>query len=124
MTRAEAVRAVETGIRAGTVVRRAQSTDLLCGGEMGIGNTTTSAAVTAALTGADVHTVTGRGAGLSSAGLARKVRAIQTALALHQPRPGRPARRAAQGRRAGYRGAGGAVPRRGGLRSARSCWTA
>lgn len=57
---------------------------------MGIGNTTTSAAVTAALTGAAVETVTGRGAGLSTEGLQRKVRAIETALALHQPDPNDP----------------------------------
>ena len=89
MTRQEAVRAVEVGIALAEWCA-AQGYDLLCGGEMGIGNTTTSAAVTAALTGADVETVTGRGAGLSSAGLERKVRAIQTALALHQPDPSDP----------------------------------
>lgn len=86
MTREEAVRAVEVGIALAEWCA-AQGYDLLCGGEMGIGNTTTSAAVTAVLTGADVETVTGRGAGLSSAGLERKVRAIQTALALHRPDP-------------------------------------
>ena len=86
MTRDEAVRAVEVGIELAEWCA-SQGYKLLCGGEMGIGNTTTSAAVTAALTGAAVETVTGRGAGLSSEGLARKVRAIQTALALHQPDP-------------------------------------
>lgn len=89
MTREQAVRAVETGI---DMAERcaAEGYDLLCGGEMGIGNTTTSAAVTAALTGAAVETVTGRGAGLSSEGLCRKVRAIETALALHHPDPADP----------------------------------
>ena len=72
MTREEAVRAVEVGIALAEWCA-AQGYELLCGGEMGIGNTTTSAAVTAALTGADVETVTGRGAGLSTAGLERKV---------------------------------------------------
>ena len=89
MTREEAVRAVEVGIALAEWCA-AQGYDLLCGGEMGIGNTTTSAAGTAALTDADVETVTGRGAGLSSAGLERKVRAIQTALALHRPDPNDP----------------------------------
>lgn len=89
MTRQEAVRAVEVGIALAEWCA-AQGYDLLCGGEMGIGNTTTSAAVTAALTGADVETVTGRGAGLSSEGLERKVHAIQTALALHRPAPSDP----------------------------------
>ena len=58
---------------------------LLIGGEMGIGNTTTSAAVTAALTGAEAAAVTGRGAGLSTAGLERKIAVIEAALSLHKP---------------------------------------
>ena len=86
MTRDEAMRAIEVGIELAEWCA-SQGYELLCGGEMGIGNTTTSAAVTAALTSAAVETVTGRGAGLSSEGLARKVRVIQTALALHQPDP-------------------------------------
>lgn len=89
MTRAEAVRAVETGIELAEWCAW-QGYELICGGEMGIGNTTTSAAVTAALTGVDVEAVTGRGAGLSTEGLQRKVRAIQTALALHHPDPNDP----------------------------------
>ena len=52
---------------------------------MGIGNTTTSAAVTAALTGVEAAAVTGRGAGLSTAGLERKIAVIEAALALHKP---------------------------------------
>ena len=86
MTREEAVRALETGIGMAEWCA-AQGYQLVCGGEMGIGNTTTSAAVTAVLTGANVRDVTGRGAGLSSEGLERKVRAIETALALHRPDP-------------------------------------
>lgn len=89
MTREEAVRAVEVGIELAERCA-AEGYDLLCGGEMGIGNTTTSAAVTAALTGAPVETVTGRGAGLSTEGLQRKVRAIETALRLHRPDPADP----------------------------------
>ena len=86
MTRAEAVRAIETGIELAEWCA-SQGYRLVCGGEMGIGNTTSSAAVTAALTGAAVPDVTGRGAGLSTEGLDRKVRAIQTALDLHRPDP-------------------------------------
>lgn len=82
MTREQAVQAIEVGIDLAQNCAE-KGYRLLCGGEMGIGNTTTSAAVTAVLTGADVQTVTGRGAGLSSAGLARKVAAIETALQLH-----------------------------------------
>ena len=89
MTREGAVRALETGIQMAEWCA-AQGYRLVCGGEMGIGNTTTSAAVTAVLTGANVRDVTGRGAGLSSEGLERKVRAIETALKLHQPDPNDP----------------------------------
>lgn len=84
MTREEAVRAIETGIRLAEECAD-KGYRLLLGGEMGIGNTTTSAAVTAALTGANVVEITGRGAGLSTAGLSRKVCVIQSALAIHAP---------------------------------------
>lgn len=57
-------------------------TDLVCFGEMGIGNTTTAAAICAALFGGDERWV-GRGTGVDDAGLSRKVSAIRTALALH-----------------------------------------
>ena len=59
-------------------------------GEMGIGNTTTSAAVLAALTGASVDDVTGRGAGLTDAGFRRKKDVLAAALALHHPDPADP----------------------------------
>ncbi len=49
-------------------------------GEMGIGNTTTSSAIAAALLDVDVQEVTGRGAGLGDAGLARKQQVIREAL--------------------------------------------
>ena len=57
--------------------------DLLCVGEMGIGNTTVAAALAAALfcgTGADW---VGRGTGVDDSGLARKAAAVDAALALH-----------------------------------------
>lgn len=86
MTREEAIRAIEVGIELAED-RAAEGYQLLCAGEMGIGNTTTSAAIAAVLLSTDVKTVTGRGAGLSSAGLQRKITAIRTALALHHPDP-------------------------------------
>jgi nicotinate-nucleotide--dimethylbenzimidazole phosphoribosyltransferase len=52
---------------------------------MGIGNTTPSAAIVAVLTGAPVAQVTGRGTGVDDEGLARKVAAIEQALAVNQP---------------------------------------
>ena len=54
-------------------------------GEMGIGNTTTAAALACALLGGDVEKWTGRGAGLSDAGLWRKRQAVRQALAVNQP---------------------------------------
>ncbi len=79
MTRGEAVCAVETGIRLACELAR-EGYDLIATGEMGIGNTTTSSAVAAALLGVPAQEMTGRGAGLSSDGLSRKVRVIQDAL--------------------------------------------
>jgi len=54
-------------------------------GEMGIGNTTSASALTAALTGLAAETVTGRGTGLDDAGWQRKVGVIRQALARHFP---------------------------------------
>ena len=86
MTRSECIRAVEWGVDLVARLRQ-RGVSIVATGEMGIGNTTTSSAVISALTGRPVAEVTGRGAGLSDEGLARKVSAIQAALALHQPDP-------------------------------------
>ena len=56
---------------------KAQGYRLFATGEMGIGNTTTSSAVASVLLGQPVETMTGRGAGLSSDGLTRKIQAIK-----------------------------------------------
>ena len=63
---------------------------LLATGEMGIGNTTTSSAVAAVLLGQPVERMTGRGAGLSDAGLARKVDAIHRGIVRNRPDPADP----------------------------------
>ncbi len=86
MTHAECVRAIEVGIALAAECKQ-QGYDLLATGEMGIGNTTTSAAVAAVLLGAAPSRVTGRGAGLSNDGLTRKIHAIETAIAVNQPNP-------------------------------------
>jgi nicotinate-nucleotide--dimethylbenzimidazole phosphoribosyltransferase len=57
--------------------------DLIAPGEMGIGNTTSAAAIYAALYGGPASRWTGRGAGVDDTGLARKNAAIDRALALH-----------------------------------------
>ncbi len=89
MTREQAIQAIQTGIDLAEECKD-KGYELLCVGEMGIGNTTSTAAVTAALLGLPVPEVTGRGAGLSSEGLVRKIAAIETALQLHQPDPNDP----------------------------------
>lgn len=79
MTRAEAVAAVEVGIRVTTDVIDAGA-DLLVGGDMGIGNTTPSAALVAWATGAPSDELVGRGAGLPEAGLDTKRALVRAAL--------------------------------------------
>lgn len=64
--------------------------ELIIGGEMGIGNTTAAAAVAAALTGLPVAGLVGRGTGVDDAGLARKRRVVEEALARHGCGPDRP----------------------------------
>jgi nicotinate-nucleotide--dimethylbenzimidazole phosphoribosyltransferase len=60
-------------------------TDLLCLGEMGIGNTTAAAALAAALFGGSGRDWAGRGTGIDDAGLARKIAAIDAGLGRHLP---------------------------------------
>jgi nicotinate-nucleotide--dimethylbenzimidazole phosphoribosyltransferase len=64
--------------------------DLLCIGEMGIGNTTVAAAIYAALFGGSGADWVGRGAGVDDAGLARKADVVDRALALHKDAIGDP----------------------------------
>lgn len=84
MTREEAIAAIEVGIQ---MVKKCAEAgyEILATGEMGIGNTTTSSAVVSVLLDESVENVTGRGAGLSSEGLNRKIRAIERAIEKHQP---------------------------------------
>jgi len=62
--------------------------DILATGEMGIGNTTPSAAIAAILTGQPVDVIVGRGTGVDDQGLERKQVAVQTALKVNEPDPG------------------------------------
>ena len=62
----------------------AGGTDLLCLGEMGIGNTTIAAAIYHALYGGKAADWVGRGTGVDDAGFARKVSAVERAVALHR----------------------------------------
>ena len=79
MTREQAVRAVETGIRLAAELKE-QGYDMIATGEMGIGNTTTSSAVAVSLLDVPAEEMTGRGAGLTSEGLKKKIEVISDAV--------------------------------------------
>lgn len=86
MTRKEAERAVEMGIEVAEAEIRSGA-DIIATGDMGIGNTTASSAIVAAITGAPVAGVTGRGAGIDEEQWQLKVGVIERALALNAPSP-------------------------------------
>ncbi len=86
MTRDEACRALQTGIEI-AIQEIDRGADIIATGDMGIGNTTPSAAIVSVMTGRPVAEVTGRGTGLDDEGLARKIRTIERALVLHKPNP-------------------------------------
>lgn len=79
MTEAEAVQAIRTGIEIVSDCRQ-KGYQIIATGEMGIGNTTTSSAVAAALLSCDAGDVTGRGAGLSDEKLLHKKHVIAEAI--------------------------------------------
>lgn len=68
----------------------AGGTDLLCIGEMGIGNTTIAAAIFYALYGGKAEDWVGPGTGATGEGLQRKVDAVERAIALHRDHLGDP----------------------------------
>ncbi len=78
MDEAEFVAAFKQGYQAVS-----PATDLLCLGEMGIGNTTAAAALACGLFGGSGADWAGRGTGVDDAGLTRKIQAIDQAVALH-----------------------------------------
>ena len=78
MTDEEALRAIMTGIEAAKAIKDC-GYDIFGVGEMGIGNTTTSACVLAALCGKTGEDVVGRGGGLNDEGLAKKIRIVDEA---------------------------------------------
>ena len=89
MTRAQAEETILTGIQ---LVREKKNEgyQILATGEMGIGNTTTSSAVSSVLFGVSAEVMTGRGAGLTSAGLDRKIQVIRQAIEKNKPDPSDP----------------------------------
>ena len=89
MTRQQAERAIETGIEIVTheIERGA---DIVGTGDMGIGNTTPSSAIVAAITRRPANEVTGRGTGVDDAALTHKKQIIAQALESHRPDPNDP----------------------------------
>ncbi len=84
MTRAQAEQALKTGADLVGEMKE-KGYQIILTGEMGIGNTTASTSIACALLGLSPKEATGRGAGLSDAGLARKISAIERALELNRP---------------------------------------
>ncbi len=86
MTRQQAVDAIDAGVEV-VEAEIAKGLDIVGTGDMGIGNTTASSAICAAITGEAVEKVTGRGEGLDDKQVAHKVEVIQKALKLNKPDP-------------------------------------
>jgi nicotinate-nucleotide--dimethylbenzimidazole phosphoribosyltransferase len=86
MTMEEALKGVLTGFElASSLIRK--GVELLGTGDMGIGNTTPSAAIGAVLTGKSIEDMVGRGTGIDDSGLSRKRDAIRRGLEINRPDP-------------------------------------
>ncbi len=85
MSASQAREAIEVG--RSVVADHAADADIIGLGDMGIGNTTPSAAITAAMTEADPETVTGRGTGIDDEALDRKVEVVRRSLDADPPNP-------------------------------------
>ena len=86
MTREQANEAILAGVSV-VETQLALGMDVLGTGDMGIGNTTPSAAIAAAFTGQDPAEIVGRGTGVDDDGLARKIDAVRRGLAVNRPDP-------------------------------------
>jgi nicotinate-nucleotide--dimethylbenzimidazole phosphoribosyltransferase len=84
MTRAEAQQAIQVGIDI-LQEEAEKGLDLVATGDMGIGNTTPSSAIAAAMTGLPAAQMVGRGTGIDNTGLEHKRNVIGQALAVNQP---------------------------------------
>ncbi|MCD9877440.1 nicotinate-nucleotide--dimethylbenzimidazole phosphoribosyltransferase [Streptomyces guryensis] len=89
MSREEAKQAIEVGIETARDLVAAGNKALLTG-EMGIANTTASAALISVFTDTDPAEVTGRGTGINDETLARKTEVVRRAIEVHQPDPADP----------------------------------
>jgi nicotinate-nucleotide--dimethylbenzimidazole phosphoribosyltransferase len=89
MTRKEAIKSIEAGMDV-LEEELIKGVDIVGTGEMGIGNTTASSAITAVLTKVPIEDVTGKGTGIDSEALKNKIRVIKEALKRNRPDSTRP----------------------------------
>ncbi|MFT5701943.1 MAG: nicotinate-nucleotide--dimethylbenzimidazole phosphoribosyltransferase [Desulforhopalus sp.] len=85
MSRAQALLAIEKGAECFFEKQQEQPCSIVGLGEMGIGNTSSAAAIICAATGTSVDDATGRGTGVDDRGLLRKKEVLEKALSLHAP---------------------------------------
>ena len=86
MSTEECIRALTVGIELAYAAHK-EGVDILGTGDMGIGNTTPSSAITAVLTGKPVDQVTGRGTGINDDAYRNKIRVIEQSIAINRPNP-------------------------------------
>ena len=86
MTREQAEESIQSGIEV-ALGEISKGTNILATGDMGIGNTTSSAAIACALMKQSAETIAGRGTGVDNDGLKRKLAVIARALDVNQPNP-------------------------------------
>ena len=86
MTRAQAEEAILNGVDV-VEAEIARGLDILAAGDMGIGNTTPSAAIACLVTRRSANEIVGRGTGVDNEGLRRKIMAVENALKVNRPDP-------------------------------------
>lgn len=86
MTRTQAEESILSGVEI-VEAEIARGLDILATGDMGIGNTTPSAAIACVVTGKSASEIVGRGTGVNDEGLRRKISAVENALKINQPDP-------------------------------------
>lgn len=86
MRREQAEESIQHGIDI-ALEEISKGADILGAGDMGIGNTTSSAAIAACILGHTPEDIVGRGTGVDDAGMARKVSAIKRGLKVNKPKP-------------------------------------
>jgi nicotinate-nucleotide--dimethylbenzimidazole phosphoribosyltransferase len=84
MTREQAVETIEAGIQS-VEAEMGKRVDIIGTGDMGIGNTTASSAIFAAISGRPPKKITGRGTGIGDRQLAHKIKMIEKALSVNKP---------------------------------------